>query len=177
MNGILPGPGSALGIDRRRGGPSRIAVVALAILMTGFLVASGCNNPNNNEGNIIPENSEVTASTGVPEDVSAKKVTIPPTFCVSPPTLDLSKGNKDRYQFHNTTSIDLLIVFINSAGSEYQPAAELVPAGQFSAVHVVCQSCPEATYEYRVKKLDGMSWVEAICETGAPTVPDISIGP
>jgi len=147
---------------------------ALGLSLAGLLAASGCGGRSQTT---TTDNGTRPPASGVPQDPSARKVTITPQFCANPGRLNLSKGGKDRYQWHNTSSVDLLIVFKNAAGTEYQPGGELVPAGQFSAVHFICRTCPETLYEYRIHRLEAGNWVEAPCETGGPTVPEVNVGP
>lgn len=150
----------------------RIHGLAALLLCAGLLAAVGCKKKP--EPPTPPPPEPLGAGYGQPADLNAKLATISATFSVNPGRLDLSKGLKDRYQWHNTSSVELLVVFKNS-GSEYFPGRVVIPAGQFSAVFQVCE-CPKGLYEYRLFRLVGADWVEAIAGGAPPTVPEVSVG-
>ena len=150
-------------VGRQEGFVRWIRGLAALLLFAGLLAGVGCY-------------SKPKPTTSLTEDTTAQKITIAANFCVSPGVQPLFKGQKTRFQWHNTSSEDLLVVFKNTSGNEFFPTRLLIPAGQFSAVQQVCGDCPNGTYEYRLQHLVSGTWEEAACPSGPPTVPEVSVG-
>ena len=148
-------------IGKRRGVSRSVRSLVTASLLAGLLAWTGCGPP--------PSPGQIPL-------VGAKQVTIAADYSANPGTLYLSKGNKDTFQWHNTSSVDLLVVFKNDQGNEFFPGQLLIPANQFSAAFRVCQTCPNGTYDYRFYRKVGINWVQAVAEGTPPTVPDIGVG-